>query len=111
MTDDFAARAAEHLRTTYKLDPEQLRQMMTMSAAAIRDSLDQADLSVRHSDLVRLSALAHRLKGTLLNLGLVEAAEQARTIEQAARSRETLPFARLLGSLRVELESLLASPA
>jgi len=94
------------LSTTYKLQPEQVDQLLVTSARSLSGHLDKAmaALEAEESDLLREAA--HGLKGNLLNLGLSEHAQTAAMIEQRAGAGETRSCRRPLISLKSALAGL-----
>ncbi|MCI5157997.1 MAG: PAS domain S-box protein, partial [Candidatus Electrothrix sp. AUS1_2] len=61
---------AEHLKNIYSLEPDQVEQMIQLSARSISETLEQARQAVRDNDLASLSAAGHKAKGILLGVGL-----------------------------------------
>jgi PAS domain S-box-containing protein len=103
----LAAKVAEHLRTIYGLDSEQVEQMVQISASSIGETLTEAKKLLAAGDLAALSALGHKAKGVLLGIGLNEEAEFARQIELKGKSGEETDYAGLLKRLEEGLSSLL----
>ncbi|HHD57399.1 MAG TPA: PAS domain S-box protein [Desulfobulbaceae bacterium] len=107
MENDLGSRVRLHLSTTYKLQPEQVDQLLVTSARSLSEHLDKAlaALEAEKSDLLREAA--HGLKGNLLNLGLQEHAQTAAMVEQRAGAGETRSCRRPLVSLKSALAELL----
>ncbi|HHD56434.1 MAG TPA: response regulator, partial [Desulfobulbaceae bacterium] len=107
MEKNLGCRVRLHLSTTYKLQPEQVDQLLVTSARSLSEHLDKAlaALKAEESDLLREAA--HGLKGNLLNLGLQEHAQTAAMVEQRAGAGEVHSCRRLLVSLQSALAGLL----
>ncbi len=69
--------ARENLRKSYDLQPEQLEKVLQVSIKSITESLAAAQLALDNSDLADLLSAAHKMKGTLLSLGLTIESRQA----------------------------------
>ena len=81
-------RVRQHLQKIYKLQPEQIDQMLTASAGTITGHLEQIAFALETNDLKKTQNSAHGLKGGLLNLGLDKPAELALKMELAAKNAE-----------------------
>jgi HPt (histidine-containing phosphotransfer) domain-containing protein len=101
------AEVAEHLKNIYSLDPEQVEQMMQISASSISETLAQAKEALAAGDLDTLSATGHKAKGVLLGIGLKEEADLARQIELKGKSGEEADYSGLLDRLEAGLQPLL----
>ncbi len=106
MDSDLGSRVRAHLRATYKLQAEQVDQLLVTSARSLSDHLAKASAALAAEDTELLRAAAHGLKGNLLNLGLVEYAETAAEIEQYAQNGEARSCRRRLISLQTALAEL-----
>jgi PAS domain S-box-containing protein len=107
-SSDLVAEVAEHLKKIYSLEPDQVEQMVQISASSISETLSQARKELAGDDLVALSASGHKAKGVLLGIGLNEQAELARQIELKGKTSETADYLGLLDRLEKELQPLLA---
>ncbi len=105
---ELVDRVADHLKTAYSLEEDQVGQMIQLSASSISDTLTQADDALAADDLSALSASGHKAKGALASIGLTEAAELARQIELNGKTGERADYAGLLFRLKEELKPLLA---
>ncbi len=103
----LVAAVAEHLKRIYSLDPEQVEQMVQISASSIGETLAQAKEELAADDLPALSGLGHKAKGVLLGIGLNEEAELARQIELKGKAGEQADYAGLLNRLEEALRPLL----
>ncbi len=108
MEEDLGSRVRNHLSTTYRLQPEQVDQLLVTSARSLSEHLDKALAALDAEDSELLREAAHGLKGNLLNLGLSEHAQTAAMIEQrAGAGEETRSCRRPLISLKSALAELL----
>ncbi|WP_417911541.1 PAS domain S-box protein [Candidatus Electronema sp. TJ] len=101
------AKVAEHLKTIYSLEQEQVEQMVALSSTSVSETLAQARQFLADSDLAALSAAGHKAKGVLLGIGLKEEAELARQIELKSKTGEAIDYNSLLEQLKVGLRPLL----
>ncbi len=105
--EEIVAQVRTHLSRTYKLQSEQVDQLLVTSARSLSEHLDRALAALEAEDGELLRAAAHGLKGNLLNLGLTEQAQTAAFIEQRAHDGETRSCRRRLISLKTALAELL----
>ncbi len=104
--EDLGSRVRAHLSATYKLQPEQVDQLLVTSARSLSELLDKALTALQAENHELLREAAHGLKGNLLNLGLQEYAQTAAMIEQRAGDGETRSCRRPLTSLQAALVEL-----
>lgn len=96
----------KHLLKTYSFSSEQIDTLLATSAGSVIEVLEELDQACMMEDNVELEELAHKLKGTLANLGLDHLVEKAREIELAAKDNEEQPYKQWLSELRRELKPL-----
>ena len=101
------AKVAEHLKTIYSLEPEQVEQMVALSSSSVGEALAQARQLLAADDLAALSAAGHKAKGVLLGIGLNDAADLARQIELKGKASEEADYSGLLDRLESGLRPLL----
>ncbi len=96
-----------HLQTTTLLSPEQIEHIVQTALhniagqlAAMTQALDQGDKAV-------LAEAAHSLKGTLLQCGLEDWADQAQALHSGLHQHRQLPYEMMVEALRQELAPLL----
>ncbi len=104
---DLGSRVRRHLSATYKLQPEQVDQLLVTSEKSLAEHLDKALAALKAEDSELLREAAHGLKGNLLNLGLAEYAQTAAEIEQCAQNSEIQLCRRPLTSLQTAFAELL----
>ncbi len=105
---ELVAKVAAHLSEMYQLDPEQVEQMVQISADSISETLTQAREALASGGLPALSAAGHKAKGVLLGIGLEEAADLARQVELKGKAGEAADYSGLLDQLEERLRPLLA---
>jgi CheY-like chemotaxis protein/HPt (histidine-containing phosphotransfer) domain-containing protein len=66
-------------------DPHLLRQLVEIYLEEYPKSLEQARQCVAGNDIARLLTVAHRLKGSSINLGITPVADLCRKIEQSGK--------------------------
>ncbi|WP_457577475.1 response regulator [Desulfomarina sp.] len=105
--ENLRKRVQTHLSKTYKLQPDQIDQLLVTSARSMSEHLNKALAASNAEDDELLCATVHGLKGNLLNLGLQKHAQTAVMAEQRARAGEISSCHRLLISLQKSLVELL----
>ncbi|WP_306549346.1 ATP-binding protein [Desulfobulbus sp.] len=100
-----------HLQTATQLNPDQVTKILLAAQSSIASNLAVAAEAIRNQDLPALARASHTLKGSLLQCGLAEWADQAQVIYNGAKNQEeSLPFAELLATLRQGLSDFIAAP-
>jgi len=74
-------KASTHLRNMYKLDAQNIEKLVGKAIRAIHDDLASLLDASSRRDLDKLHRTAHRLRGSLLNLGFEDLANQVQEIE------------------------------
>jgi CheY-like chemotaxis protein/HPt (histidine-containing phosphotransfer) domain-containing protein len=100
-----------HLANTYTLNPDQVRQMLSTSAASMTVHLDKVKQGLKDDDFMAVCTAAHALKGNLLNLGLARCAELAKRMEESAAKNEYISYDKYLVELRTTLDEILSQNA
>jgi len=91
------------LRTTYGLGQEQINQLLATAAKTLRESIDTARSALDRNDYQTVGETAHSIKGSLLNLGLNDYSNLAKTIEISAKQSRKIDFNALLSKLSKEI--------
>ena len=99
--------ARKHLTDIYSFNSDQIDVLIATSAASVCEVFEVLDRTCLENDLEGLGQAAHKLKGTLANLGLDQATEMAKKIELAAKQGEDHPYDQWIGLLRDGLKSLI----
>ena len=87
--------------------PRYLARMVRAALKTLDPSLERALQSLASGDLASLEAVAHQLKGALAALVAKGAAESARQLENAARSRDAGAAAKAFAALETQTRALL----
>jgi len=95
----------EHLETMYSFDSKQIEKLIQTSVTSILKGLDLLDLALQSANATELRQAAHKLKGTLANLGLDQPTELAKKIECSAKD-SAAPHDQWLKQLHQALDPL-----
>ncbi len=104
---DIKHQVKKHLRTVYLLKDEQIDHMLTVASKTLAANLSKAKSALKNKDYQLLGLTAHSIKGSLLNLGLNDLAEKAKTIEINAKDKVKTNLQETLSQLSEELTELL----
>jgi hypothetical protein len=97
----------EHFRTTYKLNEEQIDLMVVSSARSLQTAFLATDEIREGEDVcVKMAAIAHSLKGLLLNMGQHEWAAYAAEIEKIANAGQDHDYKTMIQNLRLGLQDV-----
>ena len=97
----------QHLENVYTLESDDVEKMLHISSMTLNESIGQAQRALADSDMSGLSVTAHKLKGTLLGLGLEQEAECAAIIESNARDNKEYPYQQRVDELQKNIRPLL----
>ncbi len=104
---NIKARVKNHLRSVYELNDDQIDELMSTAEKTLSKNLSSAKSALSKTNYEDLKFFAHAIKGSLLNLGLKDLSEKAKTIEISARDRKKINFHQLLTKLNNEIADLL----
>ena len=104
---ELAESTMEYLKQQYPLAEEQLQQLLAESLVSIRSSLESIEESIAGEDFSQLGAGAHKLKGTLLGLGIESCVALSRRLEESAKVQDMDTSVLLVSKLNNILHSLL----
>jgi len=104
---DIRSQTKDHLRATYHLDDGQIDQMMITVEKTLSLNLLRAESAISHRDLNELGEIAHSIKGSLLNIGLDDISDTAKTIELHSKEGLDTDYQVLLSQLQKNLVGLL----
>lgn len=96
----------EHFRTTYKLNEEQIDLMIVSSARSLHAFLATDEIQGGEELCTKIAAIAHSLKGLLLNMGQHEWASYAAEIENAASAGLDRDYKTMIQYLRLGLQDI-----
>jgi PAS domain S-box-containing protein len=100
------AEARKYLKSRYQLQDEQIEEVMKISAEMIVKHMRHIKKGLNQKDYRALSDAAHGLKGSLLNLGLKDAAALAKKIEIGAKGREAASYSEWFDELKKQIGNL-----
>ena len=98
----------EHLRATYNLPDEQIERLLTTALTTITTDLHTLNASLAGEEREQIAAKAHKLKGSLLMLGLDEEVAHAVKLEQDALNEDMPVLRKLADQLGKRLSGILA---
>ena len=96
----------KYLKDMYSFESSQIDTLIATSVTCLNEGLDMLDQACLTKDNKALTQNAHRLKGSLLNLGLVQQAELAKRIETSAKENSEHPYSLWINELRQDLDPL-----
>lgn len=100
-------RARNHLRTMYNFTDEQFEKLLQTALVTLRTDLADLERAFADGDMGLVGAKAHKCKGSLVMLGMQDAADNAAEIENHAREKEIESIGALLDDLHLQLAELL----
>ena len=104
---DLLTRAGNHLRSMYNFTDEQFEKLLQTALTTLRTDLADLQRAVADGDMELVGAKAHKCKGSLVMLGLQEAADNTVEIEKHAREKEMESIGELLDELQLMLAEIL----
>ena len=84
--EKYQQQAHAYLKAELGMEDEQVTGILKTLSSPLKETLRSVDEACGKEDLEEIAETAHSLKGVLLNLGLDELAELAKTIELSAAS-------------------------
>jgi hypothetical protein len=97
----------KHFRTTYKLNEEQVDLMVVSSARSLQTAFLAVDEIQGNEEFCKkIAAIAHSLKGLLLNMGQHDWASYAAEIENAANTGKDCDYKIMVDDLRLGLRNV-----
>jgi len=106
IAENTLAEIRRHLKDMYSFNPSQIESLLSTSAASIHEGLEMLDQACLSNNKVDITQAAHKLKGTLTNLGMTYPAELAKKMEFSAKANEKQAYGQWLTELRKYLEPL-----
>ncbi len=77
-----------HLQSVYPLEAEQLAELLEESVISLKQSIKRASRALELNHLDTLESIAHKMKGTLMGLGLETQIELARSLHSSAKQND-----------------------
>ncbi len=105
MNSELRKAVEKHLLDEAGVPPEKLEEIISESATHLRVLMAALDDAIDDGDFEEIITCAHKLKGGLCNLGLVELSMIAKNIETAAASNVPAHLACYCMRLQRELRS------
>ncbi len=96
----------DYLKSANMLDEEQIEEIMAKAAKSLKENFSWLAEAVESENHDEIHKAAHKLKGSLLNLGLNGPAAMAAEIEKAGRNKEKIFRPEKIKIFRGELEWL-----
>jgi len=106
VAENTLADIRKHLKDMYSFNPDQIESLLLTSAGSIHEGLEMLDQACIRNNKEDITQAAHKLKGTLTNLGMTHPADLARKMEFSAKADETQAYDQWLTELRQYLEPL-----
>ncbi|RTZ65518.1 MAG: hypothetical protein DSZ29_04265 [Aquificaceae bacterium] len=103
----YRLQAHAHLKRELSMDDEQVINVLGTLSVPLKASLQSVEKAYKEQDLKATATTAHSLKGALLNLGLDELAELAKTIEQTSATGERVTHVKRLVYLQEALHHII----
>lgn len=101
-------RVTQYVRDHYKISMERLAVMLPTFIAVLKGHMENVEKAVAGGELSSIVESSHALRGSLLNLGLIEIAGIAGRMESAAREGDApVDFDELLGMLQERLAEIM----
>ncbi len=98
--------ASSHLQKTYGLEQQQINQMLAVSVESLRQGMEAAHKALQANALPEVARALHKIKGTLLGLGLTQQIELAQQLEHQARQNNSTHLQQQLDTLHLSLQAL-----
>lgn len=104
--EDLVETVFNHMKNAYPLEDDQLHRLLQESIKSVQQALEEIEQGVENRNLVVVAAASHRVKGTLLGMGLDAQMELARTLESSAKAEEQQESEELAKELGCSLSRL-----
>ncbi len=103
---DSLTRARNHLRSMYNFTDEQFEKLLQTALATLRTDLADLKRAFADGDMELVGAKAHKCKGSLVMLGLQDAADNTAEIETHAREKKIQSIGGLIDELQQQLAEI-----
>lgn len=100
--------AREHLAQVYPLDEEQLTELLDESVRSLKKSIQEASRAIALNKNDVMESVAHKIKGTLMGLGLDVQIELAKTLHRTAKTNDVKEYSFVFSQLTRSVESLIS---
>jgi CheY-like chemotaxis protein/HPt (histidine-containing phosphotransfer) domain-containing protein len=97
----------KNLKDRYSFSSSQITTLIETSIISVQEGLDLLDQACLAGNKEELASAAHKLKGTLENLGLDQATELIKRIEISAKNDSNQPYSQWIAELRRDVEPIM----
>ncbi|MBU0944499.1 MAG: response regulator [Proteobacteria bacterium] len=104
--EELTRTAFEHMKNTYPLQDEQIFQLLEESFKSVQQAMDAIEKGIENKNLALVASASHRLKGTLLGMGLDGQTKLARALELSAKDQEQQESEQLIKELEISVSQL-----
>lgn len=104
--EDLRTMARKHLQSVYPLEERQIAELVDESVRSVQQSIQDGSQALAQNRLDILEAIAHKIKGTLMGLGLAPQVELARMLQEYARKNDIEEYSSVFRYLTRSLKSL-----
>lgn len=105
--ENTLAEIRTHLKEMYSFSPSQIESLLSTSATSVQEGLEILSEACHSNNNAEIAQAAHKLKGTLTNLGMTKPGELAKKMELSAKANEKQAYGEWLEELHRNLEPLL----
>jgi len=105
--DDELSKIKKYLKDVYAFTPSQIDSIIETSATSLQEVFKTLTAAIHDDNKKIMDNTAHKIKGTLANLGMIQATEMAQKIELSAKADEEQPYGEWLAILKKALAPLL----
>ena len=103
----YRLQAHDYLKRELSMDDNQVVNILGTLSIPLKESLQSVEKAYEKKDLKATAEAAHSLKGALLNLGLDELADLAKTIEKSSSTGEKVTHVKRLSYLQGALDHII----
>jgi len=104
--EEYTQSISDHLHKAYMLSDEKIQEVMPRFLDTLLIHLENMQPPLEANNLAELGKAGHTLKGALLNLGLLDLADIAYSIEKRCNAEdETTDYQAMVKKLQLEIRS------
>ncbi len=105
--DSERQKISEHLQHNFGLTSPQIETILNSAGKLVQEFAARAGKAAKANELEQLSLISHKLKGTLLDLGMDKWAAKAQEIEQRAKQGDECNYSELVVELYLGVSFLI----
>ncbi|MBF0200752.1 MAG: Hpt domain-containing protein [Desulfamplus sp.] len=94
----------EHMASEIGIDREDFIELAEMLVDVSNNDMAQFEQAAAQGDLKKAAMAAHSIKGAAANLGFMEIAKAAETLEKSAKAEDTSEFEEKSGFIKDQLD-------